>query len=146
MTTLVGCDPGASTATEAPPARSGAATVAAVAGVYALTQFNGVDVPYTTYDHPPPLASRVEVIGGTLAVGEGGTFRLQIDRRLTDGAGTRTYPHVSSGSVSRRGDTLTLTPDNTLPAFPGFVAGGAITLTGGTGSRPGRGDQLTFRR
>ena len=141
---LAGCDGGNSPA-ELPPDPE-PATIAAAAGAYALAEFNGASIPYTTHDHVTPIQSRVEVIGGMLTVDEGGTYSLRIDRRLTTATSTLAYPQVDSGAVSRHGDSLTFTSTRARPAFPGRLVDGKVTVTGGIGSRTGMSDQLAFHR
>jgi hypothetical protein len=118
VTTLVGCNGGA-TGTAARPAAGAPAPaivtqtgvsngLAAVASTYTLVAIDGHGLPYTRVSAEGPSPSPTQVISGTLVVQANGTFTMSTKYRATEPQGVRVFDGQFDGACAPDGDAYRL--------------------------------------
>jgi hypothetical protein len=118
VTTLVGCNGGATgtaarpTASEPAPAtvtQTGVSNgLAAVASTYSLVAIDGHGLPYTRVSAEGPSSSPTQVISGTLVLQANGTFTMSTKYRATEPQGVRVFDGKFDGACAPDGDAYRL--------------------------------------
>jgi hypothetical protein len=92
-------------------------------GTYQLDRVNGGSLPFLAES---TSSGKLEIIGGSMAIGADGTFAAQVTSRETAGTAATTVTQQVNGTFTIAGDRLTFT-EVTGERYTGVFSGGRLT-------------------